>query len=235
MGISIINRLTTNLKKAGLNNNLVVAGYKNEKLKNIGFDTILNSNFNKTNMVWSLFCAFDKILSWDSEFINIFYGDIVVSEKNIKNFLNCKSNFSVMVDLNWQKLWSLRMEDYFNDIESFKYQNDCILEIGKKVNDMQDVQGQYVGAIRIRRSILINLLENYKLKLSKLEDKNLVKKFQNLYMTEFIQSYIDSGGAVKPFFIKGGWLEVDSKMDLQAYESPDGKVFLDSVSNFLLR
>ena len=90
MGISIINRLTTNLKKAGLNNNLVVAGYKNEKLKNIGFDTILNSNFNKTNMVWSL-CAFDKILSWDSEFINIFY--ILLFRENIKNFQIAKVTF----------------------------------------------------------------------------------------------------------------------------------------------
>ena len=135
-----------------------------------------------------------------------------------------------MVDLYWEKLWSLRMDDYINDIESLRFHKDNILEIGKAVTNIKDVQGQYIGAIRIKRSKLIELLHNYQRIISNLNDVNLVKYFKNIYMTEFIQNYINSGGRVNPFFIKGGWLEVDSISDIHAYESKKGKLILDSIS-----
>ena len=41
---------------------------------------------------------------------------------------------------------------------------------------------------------------------------------KNLYLTDFIQRYIDDSGVVTAVPINGGWLEVDSVQDLETYE-----------------
>lgn len=229
-GTSIIERLTTNLTSVGLTEHLVIGGYKADKLKKAGFDIIINPYYKETNMVWSLLCAIDKLKQSKSEFFNIFYGDIVVSKANIEKLLECSNDFSIIADLKWEELWSLRMDDYFSDVESFKFDGDSIIELGKVAKSKEDIQAQYVGAIRVKRLILINLLEEYKGKASKLVDLNLIRSSKNLYMTDFIQNYINTGGNVKPVLIEGGWLEVDSVSDLLAYESISGKSIIDSVS-----
>jgi hypothetical protein len=43
------------------------------------------------------------------------------------------------------------------------------------------------------------------------------KDFDNMYMTSFIQSIINNIMDVKPVYIEGGWLEIDSLEDLKSY------------------
>ena len=40
-----------------------------------------------------------------------------------------------------------------------------------------------------------------------------------MFMTDFIQRYIDGGGIVSPIYAYGGWLELDTIDDLNLYES----------------
>ena len=47
------------------------------------------------------------------------------------------------------------------------------------------------------------------------------KDFDNMYMTSFIQMIIDNLLNVKPTFINGGWIEIDSLDDLKNLEKID--------------
>ena len=43
------------------------------------------------------------------------------------------------------------------------------------------------------------------------------KDFNNMYMTSFIQKFINLGTKVEAAFTNGGWLEIDTKSDLELY------------------
>ena len=83
-------------------------------------------------MVYSLYNA--KSLFNGSNDIIISYGDIIYEKKVLKKLIMDKSKISVVIDLNWKKLWSLRMNNPAKDVESLKLNSKgFITEIGQKV------------------------------------------------------------------------------------------------------
>jgi len=215
----IINYILETANSCGINDIGIINGYKNKVLedylkdKKINFFT--NKNFDKTNMVSSLFCAKDYM---DDDLI-ISYADIVYKNKVLKKLLNSQDDFNVVVDKDWKKLWSLRMENPLDDAETLKIANGNIIEIGKKALTYNDIEGQYIGLIKISKKILNKVIKFYDMldRGASYDGKN----FDNMYMTSFIQMIIDNLLNVKPTFINGGWIEIDSLKDLKNLEKID--------------
>lgn len=72
-----------------------------------------------------------------------------------------------------------------------------------------------MGLIKIRADTIKEFRNTWKVL-----DKNDLydgKDFHNMYMTSYIQKLIDNGLKVKAVFSKSGWLEIDSKSDLDLY------------------
>jgi len=167
-----------------------------------------NDSFDKTNMVSTLFYAKDFM---DDDLI-ISYADIVYDKRILEKLLRSKDDFSVVVDRKWKELWTQRMENPLDDAETLKVKNAKIVELGKKPINYDDIEGQYIGLIKISKDI-INKVINYYDSL----DKNVLydtKDFDNMYMTSFIQLIIENLLDVKPIFIDGGWVEIDCIDDL---------------------
>jgi choline kinase len=191
----------------------IVDGYKKDILEkflstqNISFFT--NENFAKTNMVATLFCA-KEFMKGD---LIISYADIVYNKEILKKVINFKGDFGVVVDRKWRELWSQRMDNPLNDAETLKIKDNKIVELGKKPKSYEDIEGQYIGLVKISERVLkkvINFYENL--------DKNRLydsQDFNNMYMTSFIQLIIDNLLHVEPIFIDGGWVEIDSLDDLR--------------------
>lgn len=190
----------------------IVTGYKSEVLKeylkeqNLTF--IYNKDYNKTNMVTSLFCA--------KEFMNddliISYSDIIYKKEVIEKLIKSKYDISVVVDKQWKKLWLQRMQNPLDDAETLKIKDNKIIELGKKTKDYSEIEGQYIGLIKISKNTIQKILAFYN-NLSK--DRYYDNKdFDNMYMTSFIQLIIDNLYDVNPIFINGSWLEVDCIEDL---------------------
>ena len=69
--------------------------------------------------------------------------------------MNSKSSISIMVDLNWKKLWSERFDNPLDDAETMKFDDDLnIFELGKKTDSYSDIQGQYTGLIKFDKNYL---------------------------------------------------------------------------------
>ncbi|RXK05042.1 phosphocholine cytidylyltransferase family protein [Halarcobacter bivalviorum] len=190
----------------------IVTGYKSEVLKeylkeqNLTF--IYNKDYNKTNMVTSLFCA--------KEFMNddliISYSDIIYKKEVIEKLIKSKYDISVVVDKQWKKLWLQRMQNPLDDAETLKIKDNKIIELGKKTKDYSEIEGQYIGLIKISKNTIQKILAFYN-NLSK--DRYYDNKdFDNMYLTSFIQLIIDNLYDVNPIFINGSWLEVDCIEDL---------------------
>ena len=94
-----------------------------------------------------------------------------------------------------------------------------IIELGKKPKNYEEIQGQYIGLIKISKNIVKKVIKFYeKLPKDKMYDN---KDFNNMYMTSFIQLIIDNLNDVYPVYIDGGWLEIDTIEDRNMYESKE--------------
>ena len=193
----------------------IVNGYKKDMLeshlKDRGCTFFTNKEFYKTNMVYTLFNA-KEFMSGD---IIISYADIVYRPKILERLMASNADFSVVVDKDWKELWSLRMESPLEDAETLKIQDGHIIELGKKPNSYNEIEGQYIGLIKISKSALPKFIKFYE-NLDKAKNYD-GKDYNNMYMTSLIQMIIDNVMDVTPVFINGGWIEIDSTEDIKAY------------------
>ena len=109
------------------------------------------------------------------------------------------------------------MEDPLDDAETLKIANGIIIELGKKPKSYDDIEGQYIGLIKISRDTLIKLKKFYNSL-----NKNIYydgQNYKNMYMTTLIQLAITHLVDVSPVFISGGWIEIDTVSDLALYKN----------------
>lgn len=209
----IIEHIINSAYDCGLSNLSIVTGYKSEVLveylKNKNIKFFHNNNFRSTNMVTTLFNAKEFM---DDDLI-ISYSDIVYDKHILKELINSKNKISLVVDLKWRELWQRRMENPLSDAETLKIKNGLIIELGKKPKSYLEIEGQYIGLIKISKEMIKDIILHYENL-----DTNAIydgESFDNMYMTSFIQSLINNSFNFNPLFINGGWLEIDSINDLK--------------------
>lgn len=213
LGKPLLERQLECIKSSGIDDVIVVGGYCADVIQELNVKTILNKRYNDTNMVFSLMCARKELSGSD---VIISYGDIVYEKYVLDSLLNIEGDLVVTVDRKWHDLWSARMSNPLEDAETMVIDNNKIIEIGNKTNDISRIQGQYIGLIKMSSSTFQKACKLWDMIISK---KIAVKDVDNLYMTDFIQILIDNGNDATPAYIDSGWLEVDSVSDLEAYEA----------------
>jgi len=193
----------------------IVNGYKKQVLEkyleNRDITFFTNEKFDTTNMVSTLFNAKDFM----NDDIIISYADIIYKKEILEKLITSNEDFNVVIDKDWRTLWSLRMENPLEDAETLRVVDGNIVELGKKPNNYDDIEGQYIGLIKISKSTMARVTAFYEsLDKGKLYDGQV---YDNMYMTSLIQMIIDNLVDVKPVFINGGWIEIDSVEDIRAY------------------
>jgi choline kinase len=208
-GKPILQYISETLKEANIEKTVVVTGYRADKIPVFFTKQYHNEKYASTNMVSSLFCALEE---FDDDLI-ISYSDIIYKPSVLNALIKSKEDFSVIIDKDWRSQWEQRMENPLEDAETLKLKDGKIIEIGKKPTSYDDIEGQYIGLIKISKNCIKQVIEFYnKLDRNKLYDG---KDFNNMYMTSFIQLIIDRLMPVYPVFINGGWIEIDGPEDLK--------------------
>ncbi len=192
----------------------IVTGYRADQLDRFGRPTFHNPRYDETNMVTSLMCARELLDGADD--VLILYADIAYERRVLEELIACPAPFSTAVNTKWYELWRLRMDDPLNDAETLKLDgNGDIVELGKKPRSLDDVEGQYMGLIKVSRELCADLLRVY----DGLDPSGVYdgKDLPNMYMTSFLQEMIDTGHPLRAVLVDGGWLEVDTREDLEEY------------------
>ncbi len=216
-GMTLLDRQMLALKEAGINDISVVVGYRGDLIEKKGFKVFYNPEYETTNMVRSFFAARD-LLKGDSDIL-ILYGDIVYEPQVIQKVLDCRDPFCLAIDLAWRDFWSLRFSNPLSDAETLKVDPQGFLtEIGRKPKSYDEIEGQYVGIIKVSAALAPKLEEIY-LKLADGEKKLFDgKDHANMFMTSFLQHLVDIDWKLKIVPIRNGWLETDSVDDLNCFE-----------------
>lgn len=215
-GESLLSRQLRTLRSAGITEISIVAGHLHACITATGVAKIVNPDYDRTNMVTSLFCA-RHLLDGTRDLI-ICYGDIVFQRSVLDALLGVNAPVAVAVDKGWYDLWRLRMENPLDDAETLKLAPDGRLrEVGRKPRALSEIEGQYIGMIKIRANTQAAIAALYDglSEAGPYEGRNKA----NMFMTSFIQLLIDAGVEVRPAFFNRGWLEIDSVADHDAYNA----------------
>lgn len=209
-GTTLLERNVDTLNEVGVNDQIVVTGYMAGRIDDLGYETVYNDIFDETEMVYSLFCAEEQFP--DDRDLVISYGDILYDSAVANALLDCTAPLCVVVDHEWETLWSERFDDPLEDAETLQIDgNDRIREIGSEPAEMSDIEGQYIGLLKVRADY-VNKFTNVYQKLSN-DGSEAVE------MTHFIQHLIDTGWDIQSVPIEGNWLEVDTTEDLEFYQN----------------
>jgi L-glutamine-phosphate cytidylyltransferase len=223
-GKSILKRQIDIFQKLGIDDISVVTGYCDDKINVDNIKKFKNKNFMTTNMVESLFTAEEKL----TDSVIVSYGDIIFESNIIQNLINSRHDISVVVDKNWKNLWNVRFENPLDDAESLVLdKNGLILELGQKVENIDNIQGQFIGLMKFQNDGLVDIIKFYKkMKLianSSINPLNPNLPFEKSFMTDFLQGLIQDNQKLNAIIIKNGWLEIDSLKDYSLYQ----KMYLD--------
>ena len=228
-GMSLLERQINTFRECGINDIVVVTGYKNETINLTNIKKYKNFDYASTNMVETLFCAENEM---DEQTI-ISYGDIIFEKKVLISLINSDEDYSVVIDKNWRKYWESRFADPLIDAESLILESmNNIIEIGQTTKNIDDIQGQYIGLMKFQGSglkFLRNFYQKTKEEAKKTGENPLNPNidFKKSYMTDFIQGLINAGCKIKAISINNGWLEFDSIGDYRLHVGEKIKEIFD--------
>jgi choline kinase len=213
-GRPILRHQVETYRSLGITDISIVTGYHQEKIDIEGVSYFHNPDYSTTNMVESLFCAEEKL---DGDVI-ISYADIVFSKKVLQCVLSSKMEIGVLADKSWKEYWVKRYGRFDFDIESFSVNSeDAIMNLGDDVDNLDAIDGRYVGMIKLSENGVNTFKQKYTEYKSKYAGRIWMggRVFELAYMTDFIQSIINSKHTVNPIWINGGWVEFDTNRDYE--------------------
>jgi choline kinase len=197
------------LREAGISEIAIVTGYKRELLSNRGLVEFHNPRWAETNMVSSLTYAQEWLLA---EPCIVSYSDIFYEASAVELLMTSAASLAVTYDPHWLKLWEKRFGDPLLDAETFRVNSDKTLaEIGNKPNSVQEVQGQYMGLLRLTPEGWGEML--------RIRTGLPPAECDRMHMTGTLQRVIEAGRiAIEAIPYELSWGEVDSAGDLVAYQ-----------------
>ncbi len=206
------------LRKAGIQNILVLRGYQAHALTpqalpwGAPFLVADNPLWESSQMVYTLWCADSMVrqaFAQGATHILISYSDIVYHFQHIIDLCHSTQDISITYDTAWEELWRLRFEDPLSDAESFLQNNGLLCDIGKKVQNYQDIQGQYMGLLRFSLAGWEKFCQLC---------QALGEQVKSTDMTSLLQLFLTQNMPIGAMPVKGKWCEADNQHDLHVYE-----------------
>ncbi|HJA79202.1 MAG TPA: phosphocholine cytidylyltransferase family protein [Candidatus Desulfovibrio intestinavium] len=210
------------LRAAGARDVLVVRGYLAEclvpeavDLPPEAFATVGNPHWAQSNMLSSLLCAgpwLEAAFAAGETAAVISYADIVYPAGHVRALCEQAGDAPVALtyDTAWEALWRIRFADPLSDAESFACRDGLLCDIGRKPQGLADIQGQYMGLLRITPAGWREMLAAC---------GALGDAVARTDMTGFLRVLMARQVPVAAVPVRGGWCEVDSQEDLRAYEA----------------
>lgn len=208
-GISLLDRQLAVLRSRGLDDILLLGGYRAEMLQGKGARVRINPRYSETNMVSTLFCAEDELVGD----VIISYGDIVYAADILDRLMASLADISVVIDLGWEAYWRTRNDNPLSDAETLKLKPDGrIIEIGGKPTSCAEIEGQYIGLIKVsaKGMPLLRGAHRASRALGTIRGRDIAKA----HMTDLLQKLIDQGADVHSVPINSPWIEIDTVQDL---------------------
>lgn len=206
-GQSLLQWQLTALQQAGMEEIAIVKGHQGSQIDFPPDRSFENPSWATSSIVRSLCCAGD----WLKERpCLIAYGDIVYRADHVRKLQADPDPIVIAYDTLWRQLWQDRFLQPELDAESFRQTDGYLTEIGRKGADLSQIEGQYLGLIKLTPSgwkTIVHFLSHLSADL-----------IDHLDITALLARMIEGGIPLRAVAVHGGWCEIDTAADLELYE-----------------
>jgi len=213
-GKTLLQRQVQAYNECGIKDITVIRGYKKEKINYKNLNYVTNDDYEKNNILNSIFYA-EKIINGN---IIISYSDILFDSNVVKRLVESDHDISVVVDIDWRGYYIGRKDHPLSEAENVIFDsNNQVLKIGKIGTQKEEVHGEFIGMIKLTNRGGEIFKENFH-RLKKLYWNKPFQRaaiFQKAYLTDMIQELVDIGIKVHCVIIERGWKEIDTVEDYQ--------------------
>ena len=207
-GKALLRWLVDGFKKENINDITVVGGYRADAIDTTGIKLVVNERYATSGELSSLACA---IGSLDSDAV-ISYGDLLFRSYVLRDLVESKADFSVVVD-------SLMTGSSNHTVRDFAYCSrgddrglfgtPVLLE---RVTGAADAEraphGRWIGLLNVSRAGLAKLKETMKVLAAE-------SRFEALDMPALLNALIAGGSKIEVLYVHGHWRGVNDLDDLR--------------------
>jgi phosphoenolpyruvate phosphomutase len=206
-GKPLLRWLVDGFKKENINDITVVGGYRADAIDTAGIKLVLNEHHAETGELSSLACAVESL---DSDAV-ISYGDLLFRSYVLRDLMESKAEFSVVVD-------SLMTGSSNRTVRDFAYCSrgddrglfgtPVLLERVTSAADAERApNGRWIGLLNVSRAGLAKLKATMKLLGSE-------SRFEALDMPALLNALIAGGSKIEVIYVHGHWRGVNDLDDL---------------------
>ncbi len=200
------------LHTCGIEEIVVVRGYQGDKIDVPGLTYYDNPDYAKTNMLHSLFCARPEL---DGPLL-VLYSDIIYEEQIVKRLMEVRHDIALGVMVNWKESVRQRSKVALEDLEMVYFDSENrVQEIGKRLTDEYETQGQFIGMVKFSRRGTELLKRNYDRASEHYSRRPFgrAKKFKEAWLADLFREMTEMGVPLHCVIIERGWLEIDTPED----------------------
>ena len=206
-GKPLLRWLVDGFKKENINDITVVGGYRADAIDTAGIKLVVNEHYAETGELSSLACAVESL---DSDAV-ISYGDLLFRSYVLRDLMESKADFSVVVD-------SLLTGSSNRTVRDFAYCSrgddrglfgtPVLLERVTSAADAERApHGRWIGLLNVSRAGLAKLKATMKV----LGSEN---RFEALDMPALLNALIAGGSKIEVIYVHGHWRGVNDLDDL---------------------
>jgi len=212
---TLLQRQIEIFKQCGINNIIVVRGYKKEKINYVDVKYIYNMNYRRNNILESLMAAEKELVGE----VIVTYSDILFKRNVVEKLLESKDDISIIVDLDWKTQYKDRFQHPFEEAEKVIVKNNKVMEISKVINQNESY-GEFIGMAKFSKKGAEIWRKNYIKVKKELGEApfHTAPTIEKAYLTDMFQELIDRGYIVTNVDIKGNWMEIDTLEDIYKAE-----------------
>jgi len=215
-GRTILEHQLQAFRANGVDDIVVVRGYRAEDIQVPGARYYLNDDYQNNNILWSLFYAAPEI---GSEPFLFTYCDIVFHPDVVKKTIASPGDFALVVDREWQRAYEGRTLHPLPEAELTQVRDGAIVEVGKRVS-AEGTLGEFIGLMKVSArgaAVLAETWRDVRARYQGREDQpfHRAAQFRKAYLTDMLQELVARGERLVPVEIDGEWREIDTLQDLE--------------------
>ncbi len=222
-GKTLLERQIDAFRNIGIDDIVVIRGYLGKAIQYPNVTYVDNVHFKQNNILESLFCA-KKYLVGD---VIVSYGDIVYHPNILLGLAKSNAPSALVVDIDWKKTYENRTDHPSSEAELCKIVsvqddyipgpgNHRIIELGKHVSEEEGV-AEFIGLAKFSAASIARLQALYEKALLKGQNHQYVfaPTIRKAYLTDLLNHAIEEEEWMYPYYIKGGWREIDTVQDYE--------------------
>jgi choline kinase len=209
-GKTILERELEALRANGIHDVVLVRGYMGSTIKYPDIRYRENTEFKDNNILASLFAAEDCM---DEDFI-FSYSDILYGPSVVAKLLESRGDIALVVDVGWKRRYEGDAMQRFAKSEFVKVREGLVTEIGMNTIRPDEAYGEFIGLAKFKKPAAEEMRRAYKAA-GRSTPFHHAPDTKKAYLTDMIEELIGRGWAVSSVDIQGGWLEIDTREDLE--------------------